>query len=184
MTLFQNKFRMNHATFHNKLGLVAGRLTRLGDMFYKFWASCFYKNQSDQFVCSLQKLADGIQQSLRSMDMPCFDTSTVHKLESNLHSMSRYELLQVQRKTREEKKLYRRAVKEKEERVFQETGRRKMSKDQRGDDSTYTLYKLSKSKLKLIEALLSKPGNAFIWFPPYILLIFVPCHLRLTYYIV
>ena len=44
-----------------------------------------------------------------AMDMPCFDTSesNLNKLEANLHSMTRYELLQVQRKTREEKKLYR-----------------------------------------------------------------------------
>lgn len=108
-----------------------------------------------------KKLADGIQQSLRhTMDMPCFDTeSTLHKLEANLHSMSRYELLQVQRKTREEKKLYRRAVKEKEDRMLAETGMRKLPKGQRIDDSTYNMYKHCKNKLKLIEALLSKPGG-------------------------
>jgi len=109
-----------------------------------------------------KKLSDGIQQSLRhTMDMPCFDTSstesTMHKLEANLHSMSRYELLQVQRKTREEKKQYRRAVKEKEDRMLAETGMKRMPKGQRIDDSTYNMYKHCKNKLKLIEALLSKP---------------------------
>merc|ERR1719422_2948017 len=109
-----------------------------------------------------KKLTDGIQQSLRNMDMPCFDTSkesTMHKLVANLHSMSRYELLQVQRKTREEKKLYRRAVKEKEDRLLQETGMKRLPKGQRTDDSTYGMYKHCKNKLKLIEALLTKPGG-------------------------
>ena len=56
-----------------------------------------------------KKLADGMGNMRHAMDMPCFDTSesNLNKLEANLHSMTRYELLQVQRKTREEKKLYR-----------------------------------------------------------------------------
>jgi len=102
-----------------------------------------------------------MQQSLRhTMDMPCFDTeSTLHKLEANLHSMTRWELIQVQRKTREERKLYRRAIKEKEDRMLAETGRRKLPKGQRIEDSTYNMYKHTKNKLKLIEALLSKSAG-------------------------
>ena len=139
----------------------------------------------------LQKLTDSMQQSLRhTMDMPCFDTeSTLHKLEANLHSMTRWEenknsikiyncqlcfqlksylkfsihfrweLIQVQRKTREERKLYRRAIKEKEDRMLAETGRRKLPKGQRIEDSTYNMYKHTKNKLKLIEALLSKSAG-------------------------
>lgn len=108
-----------------------------------------------------KKLADGMGNMRHAMDMPCFDTteSNLNKLEANLHSMTRYELLQVQRKTREEKKLYRRAVKEKEDRLLQETGMKRLPKGQRTDDSTYGMYKHCKNKLKLIEALLSKPGG-------------------------
>ena len=74
--------------------------------------------------------------------------------EENLHSMSRYELLQVLRKTREEKKRYRRNVKEKEEQFRRETGRRLLREDR--DDKVFQLYKNSKAKIKLIDALLSK----------------------------
>ena len=85
--------------------------------------------------------------------------ATINAVEANLHSMSRYELLQVQRRTWEEKKLYRRAIKEKEEQLLAQTGRRRMPKGERdSEDATYGLYKLAKAKLKLIEALLSKPG--------------------------
>ena len=81
------------------------------------------------------------------------------KIEVITYVIFRYELLQVQRKTREEKKLYRRAIKEKEDRMLAETGMRKLPKGQRTDDSTYSTYKHCKNKLKLIEALLSKPGG-------------------------
>merc|ERR1712150_85587 len=85
--------------------------------------------------------------------------AAIHEVEANLHSMSRYELLQVQRRTREDKKLYRRAIKEKEERLLAQTGRRRLPKSERDSgDATYGSYKLAKAKLKLIEALLSKPG--------------------------
>ena len=74
-------------------------------------------------------------------------------------NLFRYELLQVQRRTREDKKLYRRAIKEKEERLLAQTGRRRLPKAERDSgDATYGSYKLAKAKLKLIEALLSKPG--------------------------
>ena len=74
-------------------------------------------------------------------------------------NLLRYELLQVQRRTREDKKLYRRAIKEKEERLLAQTGRRRLPKAERDSgDATYGSYKLAKAKLKLIEALLSKPG--------------------------
>jgi hypothetical protein len=73
-------------------------------------------------------------------------------------------LLQVQRRTREEKKLYRRTIKEKEERLLAQTGRRRMPKGERDSgDATYGLYKLAKAKLKLIDALLSKPGPLLCW---------------------
>lgn len=86
-------------------------------------------------------------------------SATIHAVEANLHSMTRYELLQVQRRTREDKKLYRRAIKEKEERLLAQTGRRRLPKAERDSgDATYGSYKLAKAKLKLIEALLSKPG--------------------------
>ena len=76
----------------------------------------------------------------------------------------RYELLQVQRRTREDKKLYRRAIKEKEERQLAQTGRRRLPKAERDSgDATYGSYKLAKAKLKLIEALLSKPGPLLFW---------------------
>lgn len=102
--------------------------------------------------------------SLKDMDMPSFDSSDssrgLNLEDGNLHSMSRLELLRVQRRTREEKKRYRRAIKEKEEKVLKETGRKRIPKGEKVDESMHALYKLSKAKLKLIEALLSKPGGS------------------------
>jgi hypothetical protein len=90
---------------------------------------------------------------------PSMSSPTIQDVETNLHSMGRYELLQVQRRTREDKKLYRRAIKEKEERLLAPTGRRRLPKAERDSgDAIYGSYKVAKAKLKLIEALLSKPG--------------------------
>jgi len=64
----------------------------------------------------------------------------------------------VQKRTREEKKHYRRIVKEKEDRFLRENALRRVTRDERQkiDEINYNLYKKSKAKLKLIEALLSK----------------------------
>ena len=43
--------------------------------------------------------------------------------------------------------------------MLAETGRRKLPKGQRIEDSTYNMYKHTKNKLKLIEALLSKSAG-------------------------
>ena len=68
-------------------------------------------------------------------------------------------MIYVQRRTREDKKRYRRTIKEREEQLLAQTGRRRIPKGERdAGDATYVLYKLAKAKLKLIDALLSKPG--------------------------
>ena len=54
---------------------------------------------------------------------------------------------------------YRRIIKEREEQILAKTGRQRIPKEERdADDATYVSYKLAKAKLKLIGALLSKPG--------------------------
>lgn len=78
--------------------------------------------------------------------------------EENLHAMSRYELLQVLRRTRDEKKGYRRRIKEMEEAFKRETGRKLLKEDREG--KVFQLYKNAKAKIKLIDALLSKKGGS------------------------
>ena len=78
--------------------------------------------------------------------------------EENLHAMSRYELLQVLRKTRDEKRGYRRRIKEMEEAFKRETGRKLLKEDREG--KVFQLYKNAKAKIKLIDALLSKKGGS------------------------
>lgn len=76
----------------------------------------------------------------------------------------RYELLEVLRRTREEKKLYRKSVKAREDRFQRETGRsKKLLKEERCEEGEryYQLYKTSKAKMKLIDALLSKKVEYF-----------------------
>jgi hypothetical protein len=79
----------------------------------------------------------------------------------------------VLRRTKDEKRALRRAVKEQEEAFRRATGRR-LLRDERKDDAAaafatvrtgnnganvYQLYKNSKAKMKLIDALLSKTGE-------------------------
>ena len=94
----------------------------------------------------------------RAWKLNCSIVNLIQPYNQNFNEF-RYELLEVQKRTREDKKLYRRAIKEKEERLLAQTGRRRLPKGERDPgDATYGLYKNAKSKQKLIEALLSKPG--------------------------
>ncbi len=85
--------------------------------------------------------------------------------EESLHSLSRYELLEVLRRTREEKKFYRKSVKAREDKFQRETGKKRLLKEERWCEEGvrhYQLYKRSKAKVKLIDALLSKkPGEHY-----------------------
>ena len=69
---------------------------------------------------------------------------------------SREDLLEIQRRVREEKKQLRRSVKEFEDTFKTRTGRKLMKEDREPFEVTYQTYKTTKSKLKLIDALLSK----------------------------
>ena len=85
-------------------------------------------------------------------------TTSIQDVEANLHAMSRFELLQVQKRAKEEKKIYRRAIKEKEERILAQRGIKRLPKVERDSgEAIYGSYKLAKAKIKLIEALLQKP---------------------------
>ena len=68
----------------------------------------------------------------------------------------REELVDIQRRVREEKKQLRRTVKEFEDTFKTKTGRKLQKEDREPFEKTYQLYKTTKSKLKLIDALLSK----------------------------
>ena len=73
---------------------------------------------------------------------------------------SRFELLQVQKRAKEEKKIYRRAIKEKEERILAQRGIKRLPKVERDSgEAIYSSYKLAKAKIKLIEALLQKSAG-------------------------
>ena len=65
------------------------------------------------------------------------------------------ELLNVQRSAKEDKKQFRRWLKEKEAKFLEEFGR-SMPKDELKDTDYYNKYKMTKAKLKLVDALLSK----------------------------
>lgn len=91
---------------------------------------------------------------LKSTEIAVCQTSA--KNEENLHAMSRYELFQVMKKTKEDKKYFRRKVKEKEEEFKRETGRRLLKEDRDDSENVYRQYKNAKAKVKLIDALLNK----------------------------
>ncbi len=76
--------------------------------------------------------------------------------EVSLHSLGRYELLQVARRTREDKRRWRRTIREREDNIQRETGRRPLKEDRDKSEEVYQNYKNAKAKLKLIDALLSK----------------------------
>ena len=65
---------------------------------------------------------------------------------------------QDKKRAKEEKKIYRRAIKEKEERILAQRGIKRLPKVERDSgEAIYGSYKLAKAKIKLIEALLAKP---------------------------
>ena len=70
--------------------------------------------------------------------------------------MLRDGLTEIQRKVKEEKKQLRRQVRELEDSYKSRTGKNLYKEDRDPFETTYQLYKITKAKLKLIEALLSK----------------------------
>jgi len=98
---------------------------------------------------------DDLPVSRHDMDLP--DIDHVNREDEHWHSMSREELVDIQRRVREEKKQLRRTVKEFEDTFKTKTGRKLQKEDREPFEKTYQLYKTTKSKLKLIDALLSKP---------------------------
>lgn len=95
--------------------------------------------------------------SRHDMDLPAFKDREEEEGSGPLwHAMSRDQLLAVLSKVREEKKVARRAVKEFEERFRHLTGRSVSKEDREPLERTYRVYKSSKAKLKLINALLDK----------------------------
>lgn len=90
--------------------------------------------------------------------------TTIQDVEANLHAMSRFELLAVQKRAKEEKKIYRRAIKEKEERILAQRGIKRLPKAERDSgEAIYGGYKLAKAKIKLIDALLAKGGGPIVF---------------------
>lgn len=98
---------------------------------------------------------DDLPVSRHDMDLP--DIEHGNREDEHWHSMSRDELVDIQRRVREEKKQLRRTVKEFEDTFKTKTGRKLQKEDREPFEKTYQLYKTTKSKLKLIDALLSKP---------------------------
>jgi hypothetical protein len=98
---------------------------------------------------------DDLPVSRHDMDLP--DIEHVIREDEHWHAMPRDELSEIQRRVREEKKQLRRTVKEFEDTFKTKTGRKLQKVDREPFEKTYHLYKTTKSKLKLIDALLSKP---------------------------
>ena len=67
----------------------------------------------------------------------------------------RFELLNVQKLAKEDKKQLRRCLKEHELKFLEANGR-PMPKDELKEHEFYSKYKMTKAKLKLVDALLSK----------------------------
>ena len=66
-------------------------------------------------------------------------------------------MLEVQKRAKEEKKRWRRAIKEKEESILAQRGIKRLPKGERDSgEAMYGSYKLAKAKIKLIDALLKK----------------------------
>jgi len=107
-------------------------------------------------VPSLLTLRQGASMlSRHDMDLPDIE-SNKHREDEHWHAMSRADLGDIQRKVREEKRKLRRTVKEFEETFRSKTGRKLQKEDREPLESTYANYKNTKSKLKLIDALMSK----------------------------
>ncbi|XP_058799664.1 protein FAM13A isoform X2 [Phymastichus coffea] len=106
----------------------------------------------------------GIADCIDSMDQVPTDSDSQHSssessrgVVESLHSLSKDELIEQQRITREEKKRLRRSLKELEMQFEARAGRRMQRKDRGSQVNViYDSYKQTKAKLRLISALLAK----------------------------
>jgi len=88
--------------------------------------------------------------------MDLSDIEHGNREDKHWHSLPRMELVEIQRRFREEKKQLKRTVKEFEDSFKTKTVRKLHREDREPIEKTYQLYKTTRSRLKLIDALLSK----------------------------
>lgn len=84
------------------------------------------------------------------------DSETDTSLSEKLHSMSKMELLEQLRLTTEEKKVLKRKIKEFELNLQAKSGKMLSKEDKVPMEHVYAAYRATKSRLKLLEALVSK----------------------------
>jgi len=76
--------------------------------------------------------------------------------EENWHTMSFGELNNNLKRLREDKKVFKRSINEFEEKFQTTTGRKVQGEDKQPLENTYLMYRVTKSKIKLIKALIEK----------------------------
>jgi DNA repair exonuclease SbcCD ATPase subunit len=112
-------------------------------------------NSSPSRILDQTDLMPARSSSNNSLPKDVTDETDNNANEPNLHAMSRFELLDVQKVAKEDKKQLRKCLKEHEVKFLEVNGR-PMPKDELKEHELYSKYKMTKAKLKLVDALLSK----------------------------
>jgi len=79
--------------------------------------------------------------------------------DENWHTMTFEELSNNLKRLREDKKTFKRSINEFEEKFQATTGRKVLREDKEPLENTYLMYRVTKSKIKLIKALIEKHGK-------------------------
>lgn len=118
-----------------------------------------HENETMEFVTPVPSQSFESESDKTPSNMPSnstdSDTSDT-SISENLHSLSRDELLEQLKLVTEEKKELRRTIKEFEANLQLRTGKMIQKDDKAPMENVYMLYKKTKAKLRLLEALAGK----------------------------
>lgn len=108
---------------------------------------------SDKLKSPSRSVDESPPSSINSTDSNSTSTSSVNE---NFHNLPLVELKLQLTATQEEKKELRRSIKEYEHNFEMKTGKKMQKEDRANMETTYSLYKQVKAKLRLLEALVNK----------------------------
>ncbi|XP_044752055.1 protein FAM13A [Coccinella septempunctata] len=112
-----------------------------------------HEDETAHFVADTPKTTEAVAEKTSAA---VTDSDTDVSINENLHAMDQEELRQQMKLATEEKKVLKRTIKEYELSVQQKTGKMVQKEDKQQIQQLYRNYKTVKSKIRLLDALISK----------------------------
>lgn len=115
-----------------------------------------HEDETMNFIPSSTAQASEVDSEKSSLFTSTDSSDTDTSISENLHSLSKFELIEQHRLVSEEKKELRRSIKMFELEVQHKSGRMVQKEDKLPIENVYVAYKKVKAKLKLLDALVGK----------------------------